>query len=157
LKKKPSNKSEKTLLRMSWWAMINRCYDHENDAFARYGGRGITVCERWLKSFDAFAADMGSRPSRFHSIERADNDGPYSPQNCYWATPTQQTRNKRSNLWVTYGGETLILKDMAAKHSKSYGLLYDRVVTHGWDIASAIERPVQRGGDRRGYHPASSN
>lgn len=135
--------------------MINRCYAPENGAYSRYGGRGIIVCERWLNSFAAFSDDMGQRPSRFHSIDRKDNDGPYSPENCYWATPNQQTRNKRSNVWVTYKGETLVLKDMAVKHGLKYGLIYDRVVTHHWDIGSAIERPVVKGGDRRGYHPSS--
>ena len=72
-----------------WAAMRNRCYNVNNGSYRHYGGRGITVCERWRKSFENFFADMGERPARL-TIERVDNDGNYDPSNCVWATYISQ-------------------------------------------------------------------
>ncbi len=78
-----------------WQAMKDRCYNKNNSRYKDYGARGITVCDRWRDSFEAFYEDMGKRPNSELSLDRIDNDKGYSPDNCRWATHSQQQLNKR--------------------------------------------------------------
>lgn len=77
-----------------WSHIKSRCYNPKVERYPHYGGRGITVCQRWLQSFENFLSDMGRRPSKHHSIDRIDNDGNYEPNNCRWATASEQQQNK---------------------------------------------------------------
>lgn len=78
----------------SWKAMLRRCYDESHDNYHRYGGAGITVCDRWRESFDNFVDDMGARPEGL-TLDRIDNDQHYTPTNCKWSTPKEQANNRR--------------------------------------------------------------
>lgn len=96
-----------------WCSIIQRCTNPKCAGWKNYGGRGISICERW-KRFDNFIADMGERPSTKHSIDRIDNDGSYEPSNCRWATRKEQSRNKRGVRMLTANGTTQCVRDWAA-------------------------------------------
>lgn len=109
-----------------WCLMKRRCTNPHCSAYPRYGGRGITMCERWLHSFENFYADMGPRPSPRHSIDRIDNDLGYSPENCRWATSRDQGYNTRKTTFVTHNGKTLNLAEWSNETGISVKLLRSR-------------------------------
>lgn len=129
----------------SYVAMLVRCYDEESEAYPRYGGRGIKVCNRWIASFANFIADMGTRPGVGYSLDRIDNDGDYTPENCRWATAKEQQRNRRDNHLLTAFGETKPLAAWVedARCAVSRDVLKDRI-KRGWGEEKAMTTPAAK-------------
>lgn len=136
-----------------WCSMKQRCSNPKAVQFANYGGRGIQVCQRWMK-FDNFLADMGFRPSREHSLDRIDNSKGYSPDNCRWATHQEQQRNIRTNVRVTFQGLDLTVAEWSAKTGIPASALYQRF-DEGWDAARALTTAPRTSWRKRG--PVSDN
>ncbi len=120
-----------------WKHIKDRCCNPNDGAYKNYGGRGIQVCDRWLRSFENFIADMGPRPSRCHSIERKDNNKGYEPSNCCWATRAQQSRNKRNNRWFTHDGQTMTLSEWARHLQMSPAGILTRL-NRGMSVGEAL-------------------
>lgn len=109
-----------------WSAMKDRCLNPNCSHYKNYGGRGITVCDRWLR-YANFIADMGHRPSSKYTLERIDNDGNYEPQNCRWVTRGAQARNMRSNVLIEHNGKKQCLMDWSKETGISYFTLRSRI------------------------------
>ncbi len=127
-----------------WQMMLNRCRNRRCAKWHHYGGRGITVCERWqgARGFENFVADMGERPSPKHEIDRIDVNGNYEPGNCRWATRKEQMRNVRSNLVIAFRGESLTLIEWAERLGMPYTMLHQRFYTLGWNAEKAFTTPA---------------
>lgn len=109
---------------VSWRKMLERCNDAKNNEFARYGGRGIAVCERWL-TFENFFADMGERPQG-KTVDRKDNNQGYTPENCVWSDSFEQQRNTRKAVIVEFHGAEARLVDLCAHSGLPYSTVYQR-------------------------------
>lgn len=105
-----------------WKAAKQRCFNANAHNFRHYGGRGITMCDRWRDSFQAFFDDMGECPPGL-SLERIDHNGNYEPGNCRWATQAEQVRNTRRNIMVEHDGRRMVLKDFARETGATYSTL----------------------------------
>lgn len=135
-------------LKSRWDGMITRCYRATDPGFKNYGGRGITVCDEWLSSFDVFyewALKTGFNPTL--SIDRKDNNKGYSPDNCRWATMAQQASNRRGNQTVQAFG---VIKTIAEWWRDSrcvvprYETIRQRILKYGWAVEDAITTPVRQ-------------
>ncbi len=124
----------------TWEAMRRRCMKPKDKNFHSYGGRGITVCERWQK-FEHFFTDMGEKPTPKHSIDRIDNEGPYSPDNCRWATQQEQCQNRRGNLYLTYEDRRQTITEWARESGLKIGTLFWRI-HRGWSIERSLKTPI---------------
>lgn len=118
-----------------WKAMRGRCNNKNDGSYKDYGGRGIAVCERW-NNFSYFFEDMGPRPKGY-TIERLDNDGPYSPDNCKWASNVEQSNNKRSNSIILFNGKSQSVADWCRELSLKYSIVNSRI-SSGWTDYSEI-------------------
>ena len=123
----------------TWTNMRRRCENPSDKRFASYGGRGIKVCDRW-KSFEAFASDMGEKPSRAHSLDRINNDGDYEPENCRWALPNIQRYNKSSTLFIVHNGQRLTVPEIAAITGVRAGTVRSRIM-RGLPVEAVMAGP----------------
>ena len=127
-----------------WAGMKARCFNPNSESYPDYGGRGITVCDRWRDSFEAFFEDMGERPSAEYSIDRwPDCNGNYEPGNCRWATAREQSLNTRRSVYVDVNGEKILLNEYARALGLSATTIYGRLKL-GWTLEEAVTVPVKR-------------
>lgn len=138
----------------AWQCMRLRCLNPDNDAFADYGGRGITVCAGWKDNFLTFLSDMGRKPTSRHEIDRKDNNGHYScghcqeciangwPANCRWATRSLNCRNRRTSVWVEFRNERRNLVDLLEEFGMSRSTVVKRLAK-GWSVEAAITTPAR--------------
>lgn len=133
-----------------WKAMKDRCINSNNPSYFRYGGRGISYCERW-EDVNNFIEDMGLRPSEFHTLERKDNNGNYEKDNCYWATRKEQARNFRFNNILEYNGE----KRCVSEWAEILGIHRDAIfyrLKRGYTTEQALTGFKQHKGERINFN-----
>lgn len=133
-----------TVLHNLWMGMLSRCSNKNEKSYPRYGGRGISVCDRWKESFVNFKNDVGERPDGC-SLDRINNDGNYEPGNVRWATRAVQARNTRRTIMITAFGETLCIQDQANKFAIGASIVRSRI-NLGWSIEDALTTPPRRSG-----------
>lgn len=142
---------------LAWTTMRYRCLKPNHPKYSNYGGRNVSVCERWAKSFCNFLEDMGLKPTTLHSLERVDNSKGYEPGNCVWATMKVQALNKRSNVLLTAGGKTQTLHEWAIEVGMNEKTLWTRCFRLGWDSVRAIFTPIDTKNRNGNAKPLTSN
>lgn len=149
---KRSHGQSKTALYSVWSVAKGRCENPTDKNYRYYGGRGITMCDRWRRSFTDFQADMGPRPEGY-TLGRINNDGPYAPENCRWETYKQQARNTRRTFLVSHEGTTQTIGAWAEQLGIDEHALYFRIRTAGWSIKRALTTPSTppKGEDHPGH------
>lgn len=127
----------------SWADMKSRCTNKNNQAYHRYGGRGIKICDEWINSFQCFLADMGEAPPGL-TLDRIDFNGNYEKSNCRWISKADQAKNTRRNVFLEYNGERKILKDWAIEFNISAATLSNRI-RDGWEVDRALTQKPKLG------------
>lgn len=123
-----------------WRKMIDRCENPNNRAFKNYGGRGISVCDRW-RMLENFYADMHATYWPGAEIDRTNNNGNYEPDNCDWVTSARNSDNRRSARLITFNGKTQSLKRWSEESGINYGTLHTRLTKKGWSVERALTTP----------------
>jgi len=124
----------------TWRSMIHRCNNEKDKRFIDYGGRGISVCKRWEK-FESFLSDMGMKPFVGAQIDRINNNCGYYKSNCKWSSRKENQRNMRSNRFITYRGERVLLITISERFGINHSTLRKRL-SRGWSVEKAIETTV---------------
>ena len=123
--------------------MINRCTDEKHIQYKDYGGRGISVCGSWMSSFENFFNDMGNPPTPKHQLDRIDNNGGYSKDNCRWVTAKENIRNNSRTKKYTYLGNSYTIEELSDKFNINKICLAKRL-RMGWDLEKAIKTPSRK-------------
>ncbi len=126
----------------SWQHMIHRCFSAKSGNFKNYGGRGITVCARWME-YENFLTDMGTKPQG-KTLDRIDNNKNYGPDNCRWSTRAEQDRNRRNSAFLTVNGRTMVVADWERERGLKHGVIWKRINYGGWSIEDAVLKPLCR-------------
>lgn len=142
-KKAMSHGMAKTRIYEIWSSMKKRCENKKNKNYKRYGGRGITVCERW-QNFEGFYEDMKVGYEDHLTIDRKDNNGNYEPSNCRWSTQQEQMSNYSRNRFITINGETDTIKNMCTKYNVPYDKTFRRI-KRGIDPLTAMTAIYENG------------
>lgn len=122
--------------------MVKRCTNPKQQSYRYYGGKGVTVCDRWLAGFENFLADMGERPDGM-TLDRYPNaSGNYEPGNCRWATPRMQQSNTSANVLLEFNGETKHISEWARSLGTHRETLVGRL-RRGWSVERALTTPVK--------------
>lgn len=130
-------------LRRIWRHMNYRCSDVRNGNYVLYGARGIAVCNNWRDDFWTFYAwAIQNGYEEYLTIDRINNDGNYSPDNCRWVTRREQQRNRRDRHNVEYRGKTQLLSDWAREYGVAVNVLANRIVRYNWSMERALTTPV---------------
>lgn len=137
---KPKHGLSRTPEYRAWQQMRRRCTNPEHPAWPGYGGRGITVCARWLDDVEAFVADVGRRPGPGFELDRIDNDRGYEPGNCRWVDRQTNSRNRRSNRILTHAGRSRTLSEWASMTGIAADTIAKRIAA-GWSVGRALETP----------------
>lgn len=128
----------------SWKNMMQRCYNANSQSYPWYGAKGITVCERW-HDFSNFLSDVGERPSPKHSLDKINNRESYSPDNCRWATRSQQDRNKTTSRFITAFGKTATISEWSEVTGISRSTISHRIFVSGMDAETALTKKAVAG------------
>lgn len=139
-----------TLTWKRWRSMLARCTMPNTKSYPRYGGRGIKVCDLWLKSFDAFLADLGECPGPEYTLERDNYDGAYEPNNCRWATRKEQNRNSSRNRVIEFDGQSKCLTEWAEATGINVRTIMTRL-NKGWAVEKALTMTVRPHKPRRQF------
>lgn len=132
----------RTLEYRSWQQMRLRCLNPRHKAYPNYGGRGISVCARWLESPINFYEDMGPKPTPLHELDRIDNDGNYEPGNCRWTSRSRNSRNRRSTTYIEFRGKVHSVPDLCEQFSISQDAARWRL-KQGWSAEEVFTVPMR--------------
>lgn len=131
----------------SWQSMKSRCNNENDPSYKHYGGRGIKVCDRWMKSFENFLSDIGRKPTSNHSLDRIDFNRDYEPSNCRWATDFEQNNNKRANKKILVDGHIVTVSQAAKMKGLEYHVLHSRLYKYGIELNISLNTEVRLGGE----------
>jgi len=127
----------------AWGNIKTRCTNPNGIGYRYYGGRGISVCPRWMASFTDFLADMGKKPGPAYDIDRKNVNGNYSAENCRWATKKENANNRTNNVRYAFNGESLTALEWWARQTGISQKAVRARLTAGWEVSRAISQPIR--------------